>query len=140
MQGVLTTLADKEQPLLGTIGFAGEAAARACLTGVVRIDLHAQRARQHCLVVQEASQLDKGPLARMLIGAVLLLARLLAVLALGAVTNAGQVFQADKRPGMGVHNPLTDGVIGIQLQPSLSLCQRDFAPCGAASAFSLKPL
>jgi hypothetical protein len=50
----------------------------------------------------------------------------------------GQVFDANERVGMAGDNLLADGVIGVQLQPSLSLRQRDATPGGAASAFPLK--
>src|SRR5215469_8892453 len=41
---------------------------------------------------------------------------------------------------MRLYDTLTDDMVGIQLQPSLSLRQRDSASGGAASASSLKSL
>src|SRR5215469_13927771 len=39
---------------------------------------------------------------------------------------------------MGRQDAFAEGVVGVQLQPSLSLAQRDSAARGRASAFSLK--
>src|SRR5215469_8616386 len=62
MEGALTVLADKEQPLLGTVLSARVATARAGLTGVVGIHADAAAARQGRLVGQQSAQLGKGPL------------------------------------------------------------------------------
>ena len=136
----MAILTDKEQPLLGAIGRAGIATARACLTGVVGVHFHTERAREDGLIVQEAVQLGKRPCGSVAIGPALLFARLLALLALRSVSDTGQGFQTDERMGVGVQDVLTDGMVRIQLQPSLSLAQDDTSSCRTASAFSLKPL
>src|SRR5215467_5086294 len=58
-----------------------------------------------------------GPLARVPVGTTLLLRRLLAVLAPGAVPNTGELLQADKTRGVGVQDALADRVVGIQRSP-----------------------
>ena len=102
----MAVLADKEQSLLGAIVRTAIAAARACLAGVVSIYLHAQRAGQDRLVVQEGVQFDKGPLGGMPVGTSLLLACLLAMFTFGPISNASQRFQANERMGVGVQNVL----------------------------------
>lgn len=143
----MTALADKEQPFLGSVLLADESAARAGLAGVVGIYLHAKRTGQNRLVVQEALQFGKGPRGRMPVGFLLfrsqgqqLLACAPLLWTLRSVSNASQVFQTNETVRMGVKNLLTDHMIGIQLQPSLSLAQDNTSPGGAASAFALKPL
>jgi hypothetical protein len=65
MEGALTVLADKEQPLLGAVLPARVATARTGLTGVVGIHADAAAARQGCLVSQQSPQFGKGPLGGM---------------------------------------------------------------------------
>ena len=138
MQGVPALLADKEQALPGPVLAAGVATARAGLAGIVGIHLDAQRPGEDRLIGEQPVQLGEGPPARVPVGAALPLRRLLAVLALGAVPNARELFQPDEGMGMGVQDALADRVVGIQLQPSLSRADGDSPPGGAASAFSLK--
>ena len=108
------------------------ATAQARLTGVIRIHFHAERAGQDRLVGEQALQLGEGPLRGVPIGLarfgrdrhqLFALAAILATFC--AVSNARQVFQADKCAGVGVQDLLTDHMVGIQLQPSLSLAQPD---------------
>src|SRR5262249_16424570 len=106
--------------------------------GVVGIDFDAQRPGEHRLIGEQLVQLREGPLARMPVGPALLLRRLLAVLAPGAVPDARELFEPDAGVLMGVQDAFSDRMVGIQLQPSLSLAERDSAPRGRASAFSLK--
>ncbi len=136
----MADLTDKEQPLLWAIPLAGMAAMRAGLTGVVGIDLHTERTSQMRLVDEQAMQFGKGPLGGMPIGPALLLACLFALLPLGPLADMGQVFQADETVGVGIQNALTDSVVGIQLQPSLSPADGDAPSCCRASAFSLESL
>src|SRR5258708_3014833 len=65
----------------------------------------------------------------------LLLTGPLTMFPLRAFPDASQVFQSDEGAGMGVKNPLTDGVVRIQLEPSLSPGQLDTFSGGRASAF-----
>ena len=78
------------------------------------------------------------PFGGMAVGASLLRARLFAMCPLRSLSDAREVFQADQSVGVRVQDVLADGVVGIQLQPSLCPAQRDSAARGAASAFSLK--
>src|SRR5579871_6104119 len=140
MEGVMTALAHKEQPLSGPVRFAAIAAVWACLTGVVGVHLHTEGACEDGFVVQKAAQLCKRPLGSMPVDSPLLLCGFLTMFALGPVSNASQVFQADETLGMSAQDVLTDRMIGIQLQPSLSLADDDASSCGRTSAFLLKPL
>src|SRR5262249_7720068 len=133
-------LTDKEQPLLWAVRLAGKATAGAGLTGVVGIYLHAEGTSEHCLVIQEGVQFGKGPLGGVPVRSALFLAGLLAVFPLRSVSNAGQLFQTDQGVWVGLQKALTDAMVGIQLQPSLSLAYRYTATCSRASAFSLEPL
>src|SRR5579871_5595412 len=121
----MALLTDKAQAFVGPIGAAREPTARAHLAGIVRINLDTDAAYQRGLVRQQAVQFCKGPLRGVPVGSSLLLAGPLAVLALGSLANAGQVFQPDEGRGMGLQDVRTDGVVGIQLKPSLSSAQPD---------------
>src|SRR5215472_13400820 len=61
MEGELALLADKEQPVVGTVLPAGVAAARTGLTGVVGIHADTTTPRQGRLVGQQSPQLGKRP-------------------------------------------------------------------------------
>jgi hypothetical protein len=136
----VTDLAAEQQPLLWAISFAGMAAARACLAGVVSVYLDAELAGQMCFVDEQALQFSEGPLGGMPVGSSLLLAGLLAFLALGSLTDMGQVFQTNKTARVGVQNMLADSMVGVQLQPSLSPADGDTSPGRRASAFALESL
>ena len=97
----MTGLADKEQPLLGSVLLGRVPTVRAGLTGVVGVYLHTERASQHGFVVQEGVQFGKGPLGGVPVGSALLLRRLLAVFAFRALADVGQVLQADETRGGG---------------------------------------
>ena len=125
MEGELTVLADKEQPVLGTVLSARVATARAGLTGVVGIHADAAAASQGRFVGEQSAQLGKRPLRGMPIRLAGFRGNRNQVLALAAplatsrpLANASQVFQADQALGMGVKEVLGDGVIGAQLEPS----------------------
>jgi hypothetical protein len=62
-------------------------------------------------------QFGEGPLRGVPVGAALLLRRLLAVLALGAVPNAGALFQPEESVRMGVQDAFGDRLGGIQRSP-----------------------
>src|SRR5262249_23670136 len=99
MEGVVTRLANKEQPMLGPVRSGGVPAMRACLTGVVGIHLHTQRAGQDCFVLQEGVQLGKSPVGGMPVGPALLLRRFLAVLPFRSFADMSQVFQTNDTMG-----------------------------------------
>ena len=136
----MTSLADKEQPLLRPVLLGRMPAVWTGLAGVVGIDFDAERAGQHRFVVQEGVQFGEGPLGGMSVRPPLLFARLLAAFAFASLSYMRQIFQADERVGMGVQHVLADPVVGLQLQPSLSPADGN-APSGRrASAFALEPL
>ena len=125
MEGKLAVLADKEQPVLGTVLSARVATARTALTRVVGIHADAATASQGRFVGQQSAQFGKRPLRGMSIRLAGFRGNRNQVLALAAplatfrpLANAGQVFQADQALGMGVQEVLGDGVIGAQLEPS----------------------
>jgi len=136
----MAVLANKEQALLRAIPFAGKAALGTGLTGIVSICLDTDAPGLLGFVPDEGMQFRKGPRGRVPIGRALLQAGFLAVFPFGALPDAREVFQADESMGVRVQEMLADGVVGIQLQPSLSLADSDASPGGAASAFLLKSL
>src|SRR5436305_14204976 len=85
-------------------------------------------------------QFGKGPLGGMSVRSALLLCGLLPVTAFGALTDMGQVFQADDAVWVAVHNAPTDLMVAILFEPSLSSAQHDESSCGGTSAFLLQPL
>ena len=128
MEGELAVLADKEQPLLRTVLPARIAAARTGLTGAVRIHADAATPCQSSFVGQQPAEFGKRPLRGMSIrlagfggnrDQLLALATPLATFC--PLADASQIFQADETVGMGVQDLLGDGVVGAQLEPSLSL-------------------
>ena len=121
----MTLLAHKEQAVVGTILFAGEATAWAALARVVRINTYAATACQGGFVGERPTQLGKRPLRGMAIG----LARfgghrdeVLALAALfpapGPFADASQVFQTNQTVRMGLQNVLGNRVVRAQLKPS----------------------
>ena len=121
VEGHVTVLADKEQAVLWAVRAAGMATAWAALAGIVSIHPDAHAAHQDRFIGEQLAEFGKRPLGGVPIGAPLFLAGLLAMPAFGPVANAGQVFQAKETRGMGVQDLFGDGMIGAQLQPSLSL-------------------
>lgn len=136
----MTGLTDKEQPMIGAIVLAGESTAWACLTRVGGVYLHTEGTSQDGFIGQGAVQLSKSPFAGMSVCLALLPASFLALLALRAVSDAVQLFQANETRGVRVQNVLAEGMVGIQLQPSLSPANGSQLPSSRASAFLLKSL
>ena len=62
MEGVMTGLAHKEQPLLRAVLSGRVPAVWARLTGVIGVHFHTERAGQDRFVVQESMQFGKRPL------------------------------------------------------------------------------
>ena len=139
MQDIVTTLTHEEQALVGSVLRTGKATTRARLAGVVRIDFHGHARSPQGFVGDIAMQLGEGPLGSMVVCPSLLLAGLLAMLALGVLTDVCQVFQSDDAVWVRVHNAMTDLVVAILLQPSLSSTYDDQSSCGGTSAFLLQP-
>ena len=136
----MTTLTHEEQALVRPVLRAGKTATRASLAGVVRIDFHSHALCQQGLVGEIAMQLGEGPLGSMVVCPPLLLAGCLAMRALGALTEVCQVFQSDDAVWVRVHNAMTDLVVAILLQPSLSSTHDDQSSCRGTSAFFLQPV
>ena len=80
----------------------------ACQAGVVRIDFHRHTPHTHRFVGKVAMQFSKSPLGGMPICSSLFPGCFLSMLAPGALTNMGQVFQADDAVWVLVHNAPTD--------------------------------
>lgn len=137
----MTVLADKEQALVRTILPCDMPTLWACLAGVVRIYLDAERTGQYSFVGNEALQLGKGPFGGMMIGLALFRGQGQKFLAFApllrawfALSNTSQVFQTNEGVGMGVNDALGNGVIRVQLKPSLSSAEQNTLPRGRASA------
>src|SRR5258708_16877907 len=111
MKGIVATLTDKQQPLLRAIVFAGIAAPRAGLTGVVGVHFDRHTATESRLVRDVAMQFGKGPLRGMAICSPLLLARPLALATFDALANICQVLQADEPVAGRVPDPATDPIV-----------------------------
>ena len=135
----MTTLTHEEQALVRPVLGAGKTATRASLAGVVRIDFHGHALCQQGFVGDIAMQLGESPLGSMVVCPLLLLAGFLAMLALGALTDVCQVFQSDDAVWVRLHNAMTDTVVAILLQPSLSSTDDDQSSCRGTSAFLLQP-
>ena len=135
----MTTLTHEEQALVRPVLRAGKTATRASLAGVVRIDFHGHALCQQGFVGDIDMQLGEGPLGSMVVCPSLLLTGLLAMLALGALADVCQVFQSDDAVWVRVHNAMTDLVVAILFQPSLSSTDDDQSSCGGTSAFLLQP-
>jgi hypothetical protein len=145
MQPVVALLADKEQTMLRPVGSARVSTPRTGLAGVVSIHLDAPAACQGGLVHEQLLQFRKGPFARVSIGTTglpghgdQLFPLAAAPAAPGALSDACQRFQPYKGLRMGRQDAFAQCVVGIQLEPSLSLAQRDSTTRGRPRAFALK--
>ncbi len=121
VQGELALLAHKEQPVVGAVRAASEATAWTTLAGVVGIHADAATPGQSRLIGEQPAQLRTRPFRGVPVGASLFFRRLFPPLALGALADASQLFQAKETVGMGIQDLLSKGVIAAQLEPSLSL-------------------
>src|SRR6266516_1985609 len=140
MEDIVTTLTHEEQALVRPVLRAGKTATRASLAGEGRIDFHGHALCQQGFVGDIAMQLGEGPRGSMVVCPSLLLAGFLAMRALRALTDVCQVFQSDDAVWVRVHNAITDTVVAILLQPSLSSTNDDQSSCSRTSAFLLQPL
>jgi hypothetical protein len=139
MQRVLTVLAHKEQPLVGSIPTCSVPTPRTGLTARVRVNRDRHALLQQGFVGNHAVQLGKGPPRLHHIGAALPLARLLASASSAALTNIGQVFEPDQAVRIACHNPRTDHMVAILLQLSRSSADAQEFPPGGTRAFVLQP-
>src|SRR6266516_6648291 len=139
MEDIVTTLTHEEQALVRPVLRAGKTATRASLAGEGRIDFHGHALCQQGFVGDIAMQLGEGPRGSMVVCPPLLLAGGSAMLALGALTDVCQVFQSDDAVWVRLHNAMTDTVVAILLQPSLSSTDDDQSSCRGTSAFLLQP-
>src|SRR5437588_2697037 len=112
----------------------------ACLRGVMGVYLDRHALVAHGFVSNHRMQLSKRPLRVGGICLALLLRRLLAMFAFGALTNVCQMLQPDQAVRMLIYDMLGDTMIGVGFQPSLPIGNGDQAPRGRAGAFSLQTL
>ena len=117
MEGILAMLADKQQPLVRTIGSTGMPAHRARLARVVRVYFDRHRAMQEGFVSNHAVQFRKSPFGVGGIGLSLLLVRLVAFLAAGSLADVFQIFQTDELMGVPGHDAFRDSMIGVLRSP-----------------------
>jgi hypothetical protein len=140
MKGIVTTLTDKEQSMSRTVLLAGKATLGTCLRCVVGVHFHRHGASQSGFVSNHALQLSERPRRGVLISAALLLAGSLAMCARRAFTDVGQVLKPNDAGWVRGDDARSYGVIGLQLQPSLSPAYHlEAAGCGS-SAFVLQSL
>ncbi len=135
----MTVLADEQEALLRPILPGRMPTTRAGLRGVVGIHLDGHAFIHEGFVGNQSVQLRKGPPGLCCIGFALLLRRLFAMLAFGALTNVCQVLQADETVGVLLDDAPTHDMVTIRFQPSLSPTDPYEATPGVASAFALQP-
>src|SRR5260370_23741985 len=148
MQDILTALTHEEQAFVGPIKRTRKATTRASLAGMVGIDFYGHAAGEQGFVRKVAVQFSKGQLRRMPVALPLLPRNALGALPVwvpvvgtpfGAFADVGQVFQADDAVWVRVHDAMTDQMIAILFQPSLSSTNDDQSSCGGTSALFLQP-
>src|SRR5947209_8186681 len=140
MECGMTILTDEEQTLMGAIGTSRVSTPGAAFARVVGIDFDGHRPLDEGFVSNHALQFGKGPFGVDGIGFALFLPGFFATLAPCALTNMGQILQANQGMGMLLHYLLTDDMIGILLQPSLSSPHLHQSSGRRTSAFALKTL
>src|SRR5713101_8225032 len=138
MEGIVATLTDKQEALVRAVRFACIATHRACLTGIVGLHLHCQRACKRGFVSNEAMQFSKGPPGGMLVRPSLLPRGLFAMPSFGSFANVCQVLKTDDAVWVALDNVLGDGMVRLQLQPSLSSTDDHKASGSGPSAFALQ--
>ena len=140
MECIAATLADKEQTLLWAIVLTAMTAQGACQAGVVRIDFHRHTPHTYRFVGKVAMQFSKSPFGGMPICSSLFPGCFLSMRAPGALTNMGQVFQANDAVWVLVHNAPTDLMISRLFQPSLPSANDHQSPGCRTGAFVLQSL
>src|SRR6266571_2696061 len=140
MKGIPTTLTDEKQSLPRTIVLTRIATHGARLARIVGVHFDGHTALQGGFISDHGMQFGKRPLALSDVGLALLLSRFLAMLALGTFADVYQVFQSNKGMWVLFDNALTYDMIGVLLQPSLSLAHLHQTARRCTSAFLLKTL
>src|SRR5689334_33366 len=135
MEGQMTRLTHKQQPLARSILWRGMATVRAGLAGTVGVYFHRHAAGQQRLVSDVAVQLGKCPLGGRLVGVALLYSWRLSACTLGPLAHMCQVLQREQAGGVGAHDLPANDVVAVLLQPSLSPADDEQTPCRGASAF-----
>ena len=122
----MAILTHEEQPILGSVRFAGMPTHRAGFAGIVGVYLNGHAFMQERFVGDHAMQFGKGPLAVGGIGLPLLLGNRFGAFAvflapsgssLGALTNVGQILQADEAVGVLADDAFGNDMIGILRSP-----------------------
>ena len=140
MEGVLTVLTHKKQPIVRPIFLAGMATTRAGLRGIMGVNLDRHTSTQQGLVRNHALQFRKAPFGGRRVCAALLFRGLLAAFAPGPFSDVCETLQTDQTGGMGMHNAFRHAVIRVGFQPSLSSTHRHESTDSRASAFFLQTL
>src|SRR5713101_213425 len=148
MQDILTALTHEEQAFVGPVSRTRKATTWASLAGMGGIDFHGHAAGEQGFVRKVAVQFSKGPLRVDTVALTLLPRNALGALPvwltlvgtpLGAFADVCQVFQADDALWVRVHDAMTDEMIAILFQPSLSSTDDDQSSRGGTSALFLQP-
>src|SRR2546429_7578242 len=140
MEGILTILTEKQESMIRPIGITGMPTHWASFACIVGIHLDCHRSRKTRFVGNHALQFSKRPLGVGSVCLPLLLARLLAFLAFGSLSDICQMLQSDQMIGVLGHDAFGDTMIGVLLQPSLS-SRNDHQTAGSrTSAFLLQTL
>src|SRR6266446_6401853 len=150
MEGIMAVLTHEQQAVLGAVRFAGMPTHRAGFARRVGIDLDRHALMQEGFVGDHAVQFGKGPLGIGGIGLPLLPGNGFGPLpvlryapsgsSLGALTNVGQILQADEAVGVLADDAFGNDMISILLQPSLSSADDDESSRSGTSAFLLQTL
>src|SRR3982075_1187576 len=126
MERILAILTDKQQAFVGTVLFAGVAAPGTSLAGVVGIHFDRHRPRQRGFIGNDTVQFRKGPRSVTPIRTTLFRCQWKELLAFpslctagGVFTNVCQVLQANEGMRVPFYKVFRDGMIRVQLQPSL---------------------
>ena len=139
MEAKLTTLTDKQEAVSRTIRLTGIAAHGAGLTRKVSVHFDGHTATESGFIGKDTMQFSKRPFARVSVRTALLLTRFLASLPSCAFPNVRQMFQSNDAMRVLVNDASRNGMIGLQLQPSLSSTDLHQAARSGTSAFVLQP-
>src|SRR5256886_925130 len=140
MEGIMASLTDEQQTLVGPIAITGMSAHRAGFARVVGVYLDGHGTMQKRFVGNHALQFSKRPLGVGGIGAPLLLRRFLAPSAPGSLSDIGQILQSDEAVWVLGHDAVRDHMIGVLLQPSLPSTDGHESPRCGTGAFLLQTL
>ena len=113
----MAVLTDKQQTFLGTVLKTGMPTPGTGLAGEMRVYFNGHTAVAQGFGGNHAVQLSECPLGMDSVGSPLLLARLLALLAFGTLSDVFQVFQANQAMGMTLCDAFGDHMIGVLRSP-----------------------